>query len=99
MAIPYDLYVSGMDGKGICCAAHLACAKPTNFDMKLFNSGNYMRAMEQKRYGRGHHQRSSIPEDNHYEGKSLRLAQQYFLVSASVQDIVTPPPVHAQLPG
>ena len=58
--------------------------------MKLFNSGNYMRAMEQKAMAETI-TKVLYPEDNHYEGKSLRLAQQYFLVSASVQDIVRRP--------
>ena len=51
------------------------------------NSGNYMRAMEQKAMAETV-TKVLYPEDNHYEGKRLRLAQQYFLVSASVQDIV-----------
>lgn len=44
MAIPYDLYVSGMDGKGI-SVLRIWRAEANEFDMKLFNSGNYMRAM------------------------------------------------------
>ena len=86
MAIPYDLYVSGMDGKGI-SVLRIWRAEANEFDMKLFNSGNYMRAMEQKAMAETI-TKVLYPEDNHYEGKSLRLAQQYFLVSASVQDIV-----------
>ena len=86
MAIPYDLYVSGMDGKGI-SVLRIWRAEDNEFDMKLFNSGNYMRAMEQKAMAETI-TKVLYPEDNHYEGKSLRLAQQYFLVSASVQDIV-----------
>lgn len=86
MAIPYDLYVSGMDGKGI-SVLRIWRAEANEFDMKLFNSGNYMRAMEQKAMAETV-TKVLYPEDNHYEGKSLRLAQQYFLVSASVQDIV-----------
>lgn len=58
MAIPYDLYVSGMDGKGI-SVLRIWRAEANEFDMKLFNSGNYMRAMEQKARQRPS-QRSSI---------------------------------------
>lgn len=86
MAIPYDLYVSGMDGKGI-SVLRIWRAAANEFDMKLFNSGNYIRAIEQNAMAETI-TKVLYPEDNHYEGKSLRLAQQYFLVSASVQDIV-----------
>ncbi|MDD4414448.1 MAG: glycogen/starch/alpha-glucan phosphorylase, partial [Oscillospiraceae bacterium] len=56
-------------------------------DMSLFNQGEYIRAMEQKSMAEVITQ-VLYPADNHREGKSLRLSQQYFLVSASVQDIV-----------
>ena len=75
-----------------CCASGVREAN--EFDMKLFNSGNYMRAMEQKAMAETI-TKVLYPEDNHYEGKSLRLAQQYFLVSASDPGHRTPPPVHA----
>ncbi|HCB91266.1 MAG TPA: alpha-glucan phosphorylase, partial [Ruminococcaceae bacterium] len=57
------------------------------FDMKLFNGGDYMRAMEQKAMAEII-TKVLYPDDNHLEGKSLRLSQQYFLVSAAVQDII-----------
>ena len=85
MAIPYDLYVSGMDGKGI-SVLRIWRAEANEFDMKLFNSGNYMRAMEQKAMAETI-TKVLYPEDNHYEGKSLRLKQQYFFVSATLQSI------------
>lgn len=85
-AIPYDLYVSGMDGRGI-SVLRIWRAVANEFDMKLFNGGNYMRAMEQNAMAEVI-TKVLYPEDNHPEGKSLRLAQQYFLVSASIQDIV-----------
>lgn len=56
-------------------------------DMTLFNQGDYMRAMEQNAMAEVI-SKVLYPADNHPEGKSLRLRQQYFLVSASVQDIV-----------
>lgn len=85
-AIPYDMYVSGKDGKGI-SVLRLWSAKAPALDMSLFNQGDYMRAMEQNAMAEVI-SKVLYPADNHPEGKSLRLRQQYFLVSASVQDIV-----------
>ncbi len=85
-AIPYDMFVAGKDGKGI-SVLRLWRASAPEFDMKLFNSGDYMRSMERRAMAEVI-SKVLYPMDNHPEGKSLRLRQQYFLVSASVQDIV-----------
>ncbi|HEX3037998.1 MAG TPA: glycogen/starch/alpha-glucan phosphorylase [Oscillospiraceae bacterium] len=86
IAEPYDLFVSGMDGKGV-SLLRIWKAVSAEFDMKLFNSGDYMRAMEQNAMAEII-TKVLYPEDNHVEGKSLRLMQQYFLVSATIQDII-----------
>ena len=86
VAVPYDMYVSGNDGKGI-SRLRLWAAKAEHLDMNLFNDGQYMRAMEQKAMAETITQ-ILYPGDNHAEGKSLRLNQQYFLVSATIQDIL-----------
>lgn len=85
-AIPYDMYVCGKDGRGI-SVLRLWKSQAPALDMQLFNEGQYMRAVEQ---GAMAEVISKVlyPSDNNYEGKSLRLKQQYFLVSASIQDIV-----------
>ena len=85
-AIPYDMYVAGKDGKGI-SVLRLWAAKAPGLDMTLFNQGDYMRAMERNAMAEVI-SKVLYPADNHPEGKSLRLRQQYFLVSASIQDIV-----------
>lgn len=85
-AVPYDMYVSGKDGKGI-SVLRLWAAKAPALDMTLFNQGDYMRAMERNAMAEVI-SKVLYPADNHPEGKSLRLRQQYFLVSASIQDIV-----------
>ncbi|MCQ2484942.1 MAG: glycogen/starch/alpha-glucan phosphorylase [Clostridia bacterium] len=85
-AIPYDMYVAGKDGKGI-SVLRLWSAKAPGLDMDMFNQGDYMRAMEQNAMAEVI-SKVLYPSDNHPEGKSLRLRQQYFLVSASIQDIV-----------
>ncbi len=85
-AVPYDMFVSGNNGKGI-SRLRLWAAKAENIDMNLFNDGQYMRAMEQKAMAESITQ-ILYPGDNHAEGKSLRLNQQYFLVSATIQDIL-----------
>ena len=85
-AVPYDMYVAGKDGKGI-SVLRLWQAKAPALDMSLFNQGDYMRAMEQNAMAEVI-SKVLYPADNHPEGKSLRLRQQYFLVSASIQDIV-----------
>ncbi len=86
IATPYDMLVPGDGGKGI-SRLRLWAATSDNFDMKLFNSGDYVRSMEQKALAESI-TRVLYPEDNHSEGKSLRLTQQYFLVSATIQDII-----------
>lgn len=85
-AVPYDMFVAGKDGKGI-SVLRLWSAKAPEFDMKLFNQGDYMRSMERQAMAEVI-SKVLYPMDNHPEGKSLRLRQQYFLVSASVQDII-----------
>ena len=85
-AVPYDLMVAGHDGKTV-NALRLWSAECQDFDMSAFNQGDYVRALEQRAMTETI-SKVLYPEDNHIEGKSLRLRQQYFLVSASVQDIL-----------
>lgn len=85
-AVPYDMFVAGKDGKGI-SVLRLWSAKAPGLDMALFNQGDYMRAMERNAMAEVI-SKVLYPADNHPEGKSLRLRQQYFLVSASIQDII-----------
>lgn len=85
-AVPYDMMVPAKDGKGA-AVLRLWSAKVDGIDMAMFNQGDYMRAMEEKAMAEVI-SKVLYPADNHPEGKSLRLRQQYFLVSASVQDIV-----------
>lgn len=84
-AVPYDMYVSGK-GKGVTRLRLWASKKP-ELDMRLFNEGSYMKAMEQSAMAEAI-SKVLYPADNSPEGKSLRLRQQYFLVSASIQDII-----------
>lgn len=86
IAIPNDMYISGKDGKGV-AVLRLWKAEAPGFDMKLFNDGDYIRAIEKQATAEAIC-KVLYPADNHPEGKMLRLRQQYFLVSASVQDIV-----------
>lgn len=86
IAEPYDMMVAGKDGKGV-SRLRLWAAKSADFDMKLFNGGEYLRAVEQNAMAEVI-TKVLYPEDNHPEGKSLRLSQQYFLVSATIQDII-----------
>ncbi len=86
IAQPYDLMTAGKDGRGI-STLRLWRATAPGMDMSLFNQGEYMRAVEQKAMAEVITQ-VLYPADNHREGKSLRLSQQYFLVSASMQDLV-----------
>jgi starch phosphorylase len=84
-AVPYDMYVSGK-GKGVSRLRLWAARKP-DLDMSLFNAGDYMKAMERSAMAEAI-SKVLYPADNTPEGKSLRLRQQYFLVSASIQDII-----------
>ncbi len=84
-AIPYDMYVSGK-GEGVSRLRLWASKKP-ELDMTLFNQGSYIKAMEQSAMAEAI-SKILYPADNSPEGKSLRLRQQYFLVSASIQDII-----------
>ncbi len=85
-AVPYDLMVAGKDGKTV-NALRLWSAECQDFDMSAFNQGDYVRAIEQRAMTENI-SKVLYPEDKHIEGKSLRLRQQYFLVSASIQDIL-----------
>jgi len=85
-AMPYDLMVAGKDGKTV-NALRLWSAECQDFDMSAFNQGDYVRALERRAMTEAI-SKILYPEDNHMEGKSLRLRQQYFLVSASIQDIL-----------
>ncbi len=85
-AVPYDMMVAGKDGKGA-AVLRLWSAKVDGINMAMFNQGDYMHAMEEKAMAEVI-SKVLYPADNHQEGKSLRLRQQYFLVSASIQDIV-----------
>lgn len=85
-AIPYDMYVSGYGSEGV-SVLRLWTAKAPSFDMAMFNQGDYAQALGQNSIANAI-SKVLYPNDNHLEGKSLRLRQQYFLCAAAVGDIV-----------
>ncbi len=85
-AVPSDMYVSGYDSSGV-SQLRLWEAKAPSFDMGAFNEGNYSTALNQNANVELI-SKVLYPNDNHLEGKILRLRQQYFLTAASIGDIV-----------
>ncbi len=85
-AIPYDMYVSGYNSSAV-SVLRLWSAKAPSFDMAMFNQGDYTKALGQNSIANAI-SKVLYPNDNHLEGKSLRLRQQYFLCAAAVGDIV-----------
>lgn len=86
-AVPYDMMISGADSKGVSVLRVWRSRDIDTFDMNSFSRGDYARATL------GNNKAELIskvlyPRDSHYEGKELRLKQQYFLVSASAQNII-----------
>lgn len=87
-AIAYDMMVSGADSKAVSVLRLWRARSVQKFDMQLFSQGNYDAVMRENNEAELI-SKVLYPSDNHYEGKSLRLKQQYFLVSASLQCIVS----------
>ena len=86
-AMPYDLLISG-GGSEIVSTLRLWKSRSVNtFDMKSFSQGDYAKAME-KNNDAEVITKVLYPSDDHTQGKTLRLKQQYFLVSASIQNII-----------
>lgn len=87
LAMPYDVPLCGYDSKIVNKLRLWSAKSPDHMNMKEFNSGNYVRAVEEKQLAEVI-SKVLYPEDNNNEGKELRLKQQYFLVSATLQWIV-----------
>lgn len=87
LAVPYDMHVSGYDALAVNTLRLWSAKAPEEFDMNLFSRGEYVKAMENKAIAETI-SKVLYPADDHYEGKSLRLKQQYFFVSASIQSII-----------
>ncbi|MDR0987353.1 MAG: glycogen/starch/alpha-glucan family phosphorylase [Ruminococcus sp.] len=85
-AVPSDMYVSGYDTDAV-SVLRLWTANAPSFDMASFNSGDYASALSQNTVAQAI-SKVLYPNDNHSEGVSLRLRQQYFLCAASIGDIV-----------
>ena len=86
MAVPNDMYVAGYNSQGV-SKLRLWQAKAPSFDMSSFNAGNYSTAISQSASAELI-SKVLYPNDNHTEGKILRLRQQYFFSAASVADIL-----------
>ena len=87
LAMPYDMPLCGYDSKIINKLRLWSAKSLEQMNMQEFNSGNYARAMEEKQLAEVI-SKVLYPEDNHEGGKELRLKQQYFLVSATLQWIL-----------
>ena len=87
LAVPNDMLISGYPGNTVNTLRLWSAKSTKTIDMQLFSKGEYAKSMEQKAMSEVI-SKVLYPEDNHYEGKSLRLKQQYFFVSATIQSIV-----------
>lgn len=86
-AVAYDMMISGKDSQAVSVLRLWKAQNIRDFDMKTFSQGDYMRSMQEDNEA-DLISKVLYPSDNHFEGKSLRLKQQYLLVSATLQDII-----------
>ena len=87
IAVPYDIPVLGY-GNNTVNSLRIWDAEPVNtFNLNSFDKGDYQKAIEEENLAKNIVE-VLYPNDNHYDGKELRLKQQYFFVSASVQRAV-----------
>ncbi len=86
-AVACDMMISGKDSEAVSVLRLWKAQNIRDFDMKTFSQGDYMRSMQEDNEA-DLISKVLYPSDNHFEGKSLRLKQQYLLVSAALQDIV-----------
>ncbi len=87
IAVPRDMLIAGYGGKEINSLRLWDAKSPNSLDMYLFSEGEYVKSMEQRTMAEVI-TKVLYPADEHIEGKTLRLKQQYFFVSATAQDIV-----------
>ncbi|MCQ2441921.1 MAG: glycogen/starch/alpha-glucan phosphorylase [Oscillospiraceae bacterium] len=87
LAIPMDMNIAGYNTDHVNTLRLWDAKSPTPVDMSYYSSGDYLKAIENQATAEVI-AKVLYPADNHYEGKSLRLKQQYFFVSATIQNIV-----------
>lgn len=87
MAMAHDMIVPGFKTKTINTMRLWHARAAGSLDLTLFNQGNYMQAVSQKNQSENV-TRVLYPDDSSYQGRELRLRQEYFFVSASLQDII-----------
>lgn len=85
-AFPYDMVVPGYRNDAVSVLRLWAARNKRQFDFRAFGQGEYLRAMEEQAKAELI-TKVLYPSDNHEEGKELRLKQEYFLVSAAMQNI------------
>ena len=85
LAIPYDMPISGYRNHAVNTLRLWKSAATDEFDLNEFNAGSYTEAVQEKNYAE-HISMVLYPNDTSENGKELRLRQQYFLASASLQD-------------
>ncbi len=87
-ALAYDVMISGYgDGAGVSVLRLWSATSTTQFDMRSFSQGDYEKAMQRENEAELI-TKVLYPSDDHSQGKQLRLQQEYFLVSASLQSII-----------
>ncbi len=84
IAVPYDMPVVGYDSKVVDSLRLWSARSPQRIDLASFGRGDYQHAMQERELAEVI-SKVLYPEDNHYEGKMLRLKQHYFFTSASLQ--------------
>jgi len=87
IGVPYDFPIVGYGGKTVNYLRLFAAYSSNDFDMDIFNEGDYIRAVQQKIQSETV-SKVLYPTDEKLEGKELRLIQEYFLVACSIRDIV-----------
>jgi starch phosphorylase len=88
VAVGYDLPVVGLDGKTVSAVRLWAAKASEDFNLDYFNRGNYIEAVQEKSETETI-SKVLYPSDTTSMGRELRLKQEYFLVSASLQDILS----------
>jgi starch phosphorylase len=87
MALPYDYPIPGYGNSTVNTMRLWSAKSPNSFDLSYFNHGNYIQAVLDRNLAENI-TRVLYPNDNKMEGKELRLKQEYFLCSATLQDII-----------